>query len=164
MDESGDIDKLKKELAASQERCERLLKEYRNFKSRLHGERTDLEQRSDERFIKRLLPLADAFERGLASHRPTLLQRLIGRKESEIAENIRPMYDQLLRGLGISVIHVEPGDPFDGRRHNALKAVESQLPKERVAEVVRAGYEKDGHIIRPCDVIISRGRLRDKKR
>ena len=51
----------------------------------------------------------------------------------------------------------EPGERFDPERHEAIAVRQTdEVPEGTIQEVVRSGYELDGRVLRPAQVIVSK--------
>jgi molecular chaperone GrpE (heat shock protein) len=57
--------------------------------------------------------------------------------------------------VGVSQISADPGAPVDRRRHEVISA-SGDGSELIVAELVRAGYEKDGVVLKPAAIVAER--------
>lgn len=106
-----------------------------------------------EGFAKSLLPVVDSLERGLEA---------AGTDESTKA--LRHGMELTLKMLldALKKYHIEPIDPvdqvFDPTHHEALTAQPSDtVPAHTVMTVVQKGYTLHGRLLRPAQVIVSKG-------
>lgn len=70
---------------------------------------------------------------------------------AELRTSITDELEYVLETLGVWVISAKAGEPVDRLRHHVASAT-GDGPELRVAELVRAGYEKDGIVLRPATV------------
>lgn len=95
----------------------------------------------------------DSLERAFLSLPPSL-------RSFSWIEGIALVELQLRRALdlqGIRAIAVEPGQPFDPQRHEAIGEVETaEVAEGAVAVVAQRGYEASGLLIRPALVQLAR--------
>lgn len=106
-----------------------------------------------EGFAKSLLPVVDSLERGLeAAGSDDAIKAL----RHGIELTLKMLVDTLKK------YHVEPIDPvdqvFDPTLHEALTAQPSDtVPAHTVMTVVQKGYTLHGRLLRPAQVIVSKG-------
>lgn len=105
---------------------------------------------------KRVLVVADSLCRmsDAASLSPG---GLTGDALAAYQQNISAMYQQLLASCALSPLSPEPGTPFNDYEQIAV-GIEyaSRYPQDTVYSVIRKGYLRDGVLIRPAEVIISK--------
>lgn len=107
-----------------------------------------------EGFIKSLLPIVDNLERGLeASSKDPVAQTL-----HQGIELTHKLFMDTLKKY-----HVEAIDPlnqtFDPTHHEALTTQPSDtVPEHQVMSVVQKGYMLHGRLIRPAQVVVSKGK------
>jgi len=96
------------------------------------------------------LPIVDDLERAL---------RHSDVDGAALLEGVRAVHDQavaLLARDGFPRFD-DVGKPFDPHRHEAVGMAEDETPPGTVIGVVRPGYDGPGTVLRPAEVIVSRG-------
>ncbi|MGV3487134.1 MAG: nucleotide exchange factor GrpE [Tuberibacillus sp.] len=129
----------------------RLQADFENFKRRTREEKARDRQFRAMDLITNILPVLDNFERAL--------ETTAEHEESKaLRQGLEMVYRQLTEALkqeGVSKIVAE-GQPFDPNKHQAVMQVESEEHEPNtVVEVLQAGYELNGRVIRPSMVKVS---------
>jgi molecular chaperone GrpE len=108
-----------------------------------------------EGFAKSLLPVVDSLERGLE----------VSDDSHELVKTLRHGMELTLRILleTLNKYHIEQVNPlnqvFDPAHHEALTAQPSDtVPAHSVITVVQKGYLLHGRLLRPAQVIVSKGK------
>lgn len=124
----------------AEENLQDLIMELRQEIHRLNG---DLEKWRD-----RIIDLVDSYDAIL--------------KKPELASEYRQAFNKVrsdlvrtVKALGLDVIDVKPGEPFDEALHKIED--ENRAPgadPSLVHSVVRAGYRVGSEVIRPCEVVV----------
>ncbi len=157
----GQIDDLKAELTAARRQADEYLAglqreraEFQNFKRRTAEERERDLGLAGEDLIRKVLALADDFDRAIDS-RP---EALAGDGWAEGIAAIDRKLRLLLESEGVTAIDASNGRAFDPREHEAIANVSSQaLPEGAIVEEVRRGYRLRDRVIRPALVAVSLG-------
>jgi len=150
--ENGDsLAALEAEKEELNQRYLRLQADFENFKRRTREEKARDRQFRAMDLITNLLPVLDNFERALGS--------AAEHEESKaLKQGLEMVYRQLTEALkqeGVTKIEAE-GQPFDPNKHQAVMQVESDEHESNVVvEVLQAGYELNGRVIRPSMVKVS---------
>lgn len=112
--------------------------ELENMRKRMMKQQADEVTRRSASVVKSLLPVLDALDSG------------IGHGD----DSLRPLQAQLLGVLGQEGLERVGHDeaPFDPEQHEAVAHEEGDGGPQLVAEVLRAGYRWQGHLIRPAMV------------
>lgn len=112
--------------------------ELENMRKRMMKQQADEVTRRSASVVKSLLPVLDALDSG------------IGHGD----DSLRPLQAQLLGVLVQEGLERVGGDeaPFDPEQHEAVAHEEGDGGPQLVAEVLRAGYRWQGHLIRPAMV------------
>jgi molecular chaperone GrpE len=125
--------------------------EFENYRKRTAKEWELLRQQSKAEVILEILNVLDDFERAF-----TVAE---GEKSDGFVEGFRLIYNNLtqtLERVGVKefdALH----EPFDPQYHMAVSQVEREdLEAGLVAEVVRKGYQLDGTVIRPAQVVVAK--------
>ena len=150
IDTAAELEKLKAELNAKDDRIIRLQADFDNFRKRTAREKSDLATIIEQAFLKDLLPLLDNLSRA-----------------SEAAENADNTDVETLR-KGIEMIKqetvavmgkhgLEPIDtlnkPFDPNFHQAVGTVKDETKEDGlIAAELQRGYIARGRVIRPSMV------------
>lgn len=147
--EPSEAEKLKKELDEKNDQYMRLCAEYDNFRKRSQKEKQDIAQLERCDIVKKLLPIADNFERALGSDE--------GEKD-DFRKGVELIYTQLLdtfKKIGIEP-YCEVGDTFDPTLHNAVMTCEDEnLGENTVAQVFSKGYKLGDRVVREAVVQVA---------
>ena len=149
-----DADRLRAELAASQERHLRLQAEFENYRKRQQRDREELDRRAKERVLGDLPGIVDNLERalqhaGVAGAAPETLARGV--------ELVCKQLQEVLTRFGAEPIPAL-GAMFDPRLHEAMVRVvtDGAPPDGTVVEEFRRGYLLDGKVLRPALVAVAK--------
>ena len=139
-------EKLQGQLKDLNDRLLRSMAEFDNFRKRTEREKSAMYGMGAEDMAKKMLPIVDSFERGLA-------QTSEGEAENgnPFAEGMRMIYKQMLTALAEA--GVEPieavGKEFDPNIHNAVMHVDDEEEGENVVvDEFQKGYTYKGNVIR----------------
>lgn len=157
-----EIEGLKSELAEARTRSEEYLAalqreraEFLNYKRRTSEEREAMLGLAGEDLIRKVLALADDFDRAVEA-RPL---ELAGNPWAEGIAAIDRKLGQLLESEGVNPIEAAPGTPFDPRQHDAIAHVPGTDRAEgEIVDVVRRGYRLRDRVIRPALVAVAAAR------
>ncbi len=128
--------------------------EFQNFKRRTAEEREASLGLAAESLIRKVLALADDFDRAIESRPESHADDPWVEGITAIDRKLR----QLLESEGVSAIEASRGTPFDPRDHEAVANVPaSGLPEGHVVEELRRGYRLRDRVIRPALVAVSQG-------
>ncbi len=134
------------------DRYVRLLADFENYKRHAEARETRLVQTGKEAVLEDLLPFVEHMERALEAARGA-------EDRSGIVEGIELVYRELLRLLekhGVERIGTV-GHPFDPEVHEAVAVrPHPDYPEDTVIEEIRAGFRRDGKLLRPASVVVSR--------
>lgn len=83
-----------------------------------------------------------------------LVQGLIGTYDLSDSDVVRAHVQKSLRGVGITEIRPNIGEPFNPREHNGVAAIRAPAPALafRIARVLRPGWRSMKGTVRPADV------------
>jgi len=131
--------------------------ELENTKKRLDREKSDFIKFANEDLIIRLLPIADNFDRALASVKRT--------EESDaVLEGIKMVQKELsalFRDYGAEKVK-SVGEKFNPHLHEAIAVIETdEYPEDTVVEEIQTGYTLKGRLIRPSIVKVSKKKQED---
>ena len=135
-------EKLQEHVKELNDRLLRSMAEFDNFRKRSEKEKGSMYAMGAEDIIKKILPVVDSFERGLAQAENT---------EDPFAEGMKMIYKQMMTALeeaGVAPIEAV-GNEFDPNLHNAVMHVEDEeLGENVVAEEFQKGYTYKGNVVR----------------
>ena len=126
--------------------------EFTNYKRRTAEEREREIGLAGEDLIRKVLALADDFDRAI-DNRPAALE---GDAWAEGIAAIDRKLRQLLESEGVTAVDATPGTPFDPRQHEAIVSVPGGGRAEgEIVEEVRRGYRVRDRVIRPALVAVA---------
>lgn len=141
------LDQEKKRYEDLVSRMKYLQADFENYRKRTEREMQEVEERSVQGLVSRLLSVLDELELASANaSKPG--------QGKAVAEGIKMVYKNLssvMKTAGVKKIEAI-GTPFDPRFHEAVEKVEGSGDKDRVVGEVRAGYTFRGQVLRPSMV------------
>jgi molecular chaperone GrpE len=124
-----------------------------NYRKRVSRERDESVKYANAAFLERLIPVLDNFELGLQAARNAP-------EAAPIVDGLSMVYKQLqdfLANSGVETIDAA-GQTFDPNLHEALAQEESHdIPEGNVIRQVRRGYRLRDRLLRPANVVVSKG-------
>lgn len=145
--EVSEMDQLRVEMSELIDTLQRSRAEFANYRRRVEQERELSRQRATEDIVRKLLPIADDFERALNSVPDDIAAnpwyegiRLVERKLWNVlsSEGVAPMESV--------------GQPFDPARHDAVMVDEGAERADTVVEEFQRGYLVHDSVLRPAMV------------
>jgi molecular chaperone GrpE len=134
-------------LALQRERAE-----FQNFRRRATEERMRDLGLAGEDLIRKVLNLADDFDRAIEARPTSIAEDPWFEGISAIDRKLR----QLLESEGVTAIDAAPGRAFDPREHEAILNVPSSDRAEgEIVEEIRRGYRLRDRVIRPALVSVA---------
>jgi molecular chaperone GrpE len=157
----ADLEELASERDAARQQADEYLAalqreraEFQNFRRRTSEERERELGLAGEDLIRKVLALADDFDRAIEARPPGLDGD--GWVEGVVA--IDRKLRALLESEGVSPIDAAPGRPFDPREHDAIANVPgTDRADGEIVEEVRRGYRMRDRVIRPALVAVATG-------
>jgi molecular chaperone GrpE len=130
----------------------RLQADFDNYRKRTLREQTARTASASQALVARLLPVLDNFELAVsAAEQSRDFDRML-----KGVEMVLGALREVLEGEGLVKIEAE-GKPFDPERHEAVIAVEQEGSEPgMVVDIVRAGYELGGKVLRPAMVKVAK--------
>jgi molecular chaperone GrpE len=130
----------------------RVQADFDNYRKRTLREQTARAASASQALVARLLPVLDNFELAVsAAEQSRDFDRMLKGVEMVFGE-----LREVLEGEGLVKIEAE-GKPFDPERHEAVIAVEQEGTEPgTVIDIVRAGYELRGKVLRPAMVKVAK--------
>jgi molecular chaperone GrpE len=149
---AADLDKARAEAESYLDDLRRLQADFDNYRKRTLREQTARAASASQALVARLLPVLDNFELAVsAAERSRDFDRMLKGVEMVFGE-----LREVLEGEGLVKIEAE-GKPFDPERHEAVIAVEQDDTEPgMVVDIVRAGYELRGKVLRPAMVKVAK--------
>jgi molecular chaperone GrpE len=141
------LEDLKSALATMLDDLQRSRAEFANYRRRMEQDQAQMRARATEGLLKKLLPVADDFDRALRAAPDDIRAhpwhegiRLVERKLWSVLENegVRP----------IEAV----GAPFDPSRHEAIMVDEDAAKADTVIEEFQRGYTQHDTVLRPSMV------------
>jgi molecular chaperone GrpE len=152
--EGTEVETLRGELAALQERMIRLQADFDNFRRRALKEREEAHQYGHENLVKDLLATVDNLSRAIEHAR-----RSDGGDFESMLQGVELVQRELLGALashGVSEIEAA-NVVFDPNVHEAMAQKEDDsVPANTVIEVFQKGYRLRDRLLRPARVVVSR--------
>ncbi len=147
------LEQLQADLDSMTSNWKRALADFENYKRQKEKESKELLEFAKEVTVVKLLPTIDALEQGL-KHAPqegndSYKNWLTG------INGIVVQLDKVLGELGVKKIEAI-GKKFDPNFHEAVKEQESEQDDGIVLDEFQSGFELNGKVIRPSQVIISK--------
>lgn len=152
--ETSEIDSIKAELIAAQDRNLRLMAEFDNFRRRTAKEQLDLIETANAKLLEKLSEVLDNFERAFAAENKA--------NDLEAFEKgmqlIHSQFAKTLTDAGLE--QIDPvGQEFDPNCQEALMQQPSEeIPEGHVVTVFQKGYRLKGKILKTAKVIVSSGK------
>ncbi len=143
----AELDQFKADAADMLDRLQRSHAEFANFRRRIEQERELQRSRATEDLVRKLLPVADDFDRALRSVPAEI-------ESNPWIEGVRLVERKLWRALegeGISVME-SLGQPFDPSRHEAVMVDDGDGVADTVVEEFQRGYLVNDTVLRPAMV------------
>jgi molecular chaperone GrpE len=124
--------------------------DFENYRKRIEREHHEQTRRGVQQLLEQLLPVLDAFERALASHKDPAYE--------EYRKGLELIYKQLWETLarqGLERMDAE-GKQFDPNFHLAVERVETNDHADgAVIQVMQPGYLFHGKVLRPASVRVA---------
>lgn len=153
--ETGDsaLEQLQGDLLRFKDLALRSEADLQNFRKRATREKEDAIKYANAGFLEKLIPVLDNFDMGLTAAR--------GDKNSAILagfEMVAKQFQDFLADNGVQTIDAE-GQKFDPNIHEAIaQETSDSVPEGTVVRQVRRGYKLKDRLIRPANVIVSKGK------
>ncbi|MFL6294476.1 MAG: nucleotide exchange factor GrpE [Actinomycetes bacterium] len=149
---TADLNAARAEAESHLDDLRRLQADFDNYRKRTLREQTARAASASQALVARLLPVLDNFELAVsAAEQSRDFDRMLKGVEMVFGE-----LREVLQGEGLVKIEAE-GKPFDPERHEAVVAVEQEDTEPgTVVDIVRAGYELRGKVLRPAMVKVAK--------
>ena len=149
---AADLARARAEAESYLDDLRRLQADFDNYRKRTLREQTARAASASQALVARLLPVLDNFELAVsAAEQSRDFDRML-----KGVEMVLGALREVLQGEGLVKIEAE-GKPFDPERHEAVIAVEQEGSEPgMVVDIVRAGYELGGKVLRPAMVKVAK--------
>lgn len=143
----AELEQFRVDAADILDRLQRSQAEFANFRRRIDQERETQRLRATEGLVRKLLPVADDFDRALAA----VPSEIEGNPWLEGIRLVERKLWRVLESEGISVME-SLGQPFDPSRHEAVMVDDSDGVAATVVEEYQRGYHANDIVLRPAMV------------
>ena len=151
-----DLEEAIKQAQGNLEGWKRAAADFENYKKRKEAENKELVEFAKEVTVAKLLPTLDSLEQAL-KHMPEAGSSEFEKKYQNWqvgANGIVMQLDKVLEEMGVKKIEAK-GKKFDPHFHEAVREVEGE-EDQVVAEELQTGFELNGKVIRPSQVVITK--------
>jgi molecular chaperone GrpE len=129
-----------------------------NYRKRMAREKDEAIRFANASFLERLIPILDNFELGLQAAKASGDQTAVVDGMSMVSRQLQ----DFLASCGIETIDAT-GQPFNPNIHEAIAQEENaEVEEGHVIRQVRKGYRLKDRLIRPANVVVSKGTTVDK--
>jgi molecular chaperone GrpE len=144
---AADLAKARAEAESYLDDLRRLQADFDNYRKRTLREQTARAASASQALVTRLLPVLDNFELAVSAA-----------EQSRDFDRMLKGVEMVLGALREVLVKIEAeGKPFDPERHEAVIAVEEEDTEPgMVVDIVRAGYELRGKVLRPAMVKVAK--------
>ena len=152
--EGGDLEAMAAEMQALKEQVLRYAAEAENTKRRAEREMNDARAYAITKFARDLLGVADNFEKALAAA-PAEAEGAVKNFVVGIEMTGKALQDAFERN-GLKKIDPAKGEKFDPHKHQAMmEQPGGDVAPGGVIQVLQAGYELLGRLVRPAMVVVA---------
>jgi molecular chaperone GrpE len=147
------LEELKAELNKYKDAALRSVADLDNYRKRMAREKDDAIRYANAVFLERLIPILDNFELGLQAAKAD-------GSRSAVLDGMMMVFKQLqefLASCGVETIDAT-GQHFDPNLHEAIaQEPNGEVPEGFVIRQLRKGYRLKDRLIRPANVVVSKG-------
>lgn len=148
-----DLQALQADLDKFRDLALRTQADFENFRKRAAREREEGMRYANVSLIEKLIPILDNFELGLDAAR----QDAEGGAIVSGLEMVGRQLQDLLSSQGVETVDAL-GQPFDPKIHDALgQEASDEVEEGIVLRQLRKGYKLKDRLVRPANVIVSKG-------
>ena len=161
-----ELDEKDKLINALEAKSEKMKSDFSRYKERIEDKEEVIQRKAYGELARRLLSVADTLERAIESQGVNGGGcEVLAKMQEGTRSNLGMTYNQLLIALGVTPIVPLPGERFNDEVHTAIETTSNTfLPDKAVVSLVRKGYMLNDELIRPAEVVISRGgELKEEK-
>ncbi len=144
---AAEKEKLEAELADANDRYQRMLAEYANYKRRTEQEKEQIGLFTKAEILTSLLTSLDNMERAVAAP--------AGDDYKTGVDLVMRQFIEALQKMGLEEVGVE-GEPFNPEYHNAVMREDAEdIDTETVTQVFQKGYKLGDKVLRPAMVKVA---------
>ncbi len=149
----------KEELISSLEaKSQKMKSDFSRYKERVEDREEAIRRKAHSELAKRLLSVVDTLDRAKNSYETDSGCEVVEKIAEGTRSNLEITFNQLLNTLEITSIAPSAGERFNDELHTAIETTPNDfLPDKSIVSLVRKGYMLNGELIRPAEVVISRG-------
>ena len=152
-DPQDQLAQLKAELNKYKDIALRSVADLDNYRKRMAREKDDAIRYANASFLERLIPILDNFELGIQAAKA-------GGNQSAVQDGMMMVFKQLqdfLASCGVETVDAT-GQHFDPNVHEAIAQEQSaEVAEGYVIRQLRKGYRLKDRLIRPANVVVSKG-------
>lgn len=157
------LDQLQVDLENAMNNWKRTAADFENYKRRKEGENKELVEFAREVAVAKLLPTIDSLELAL-KHMPEANEQSVISNQQFVEQyqtwqkgvnGIVIQLDKVLEELGVKKINAM-GQKFNPHLHEAVREMESDADDGTIIDELQTGFELNGKVIRPSQVVISK--------
>lgn len=150
--ESDPLVEMQAERDALDDKLRRTMADYQNYARRAEQNIVVARQQAVIEVARKLVAVLDHFDHALAVDTETM-------SAADLLKGVGIVHDELIRALGsfgVQRVDVEPGEPFDPNRHEALmRQADTGIEANHITAQLQPGYVIDDKTIRPVKVSIA---------
>jgi len=152
IDNLSELDRLQLELHESEQRVLRVQADLENFRKRTRRDAEESIKYAATPLLRDMLSVIDNLHRAMEAQQADATAK-------GLLEGVRMVADQLTAVLDQHQCHVivAQGETFDPVSHEAVLQQDSDLPAGTIIQVTQVGYRLHDRVIRPAQVIVSKG-------
>lgn len=143
---AAEKEKLEAELAEANDRYQRMLAEYANYKRRTEQEKEQIGLFTKAEILTSLLTSLDNMERAVAAP--------AGDDYKTGVDLVMRQFIEALQKMGLEEVGTE-GEPFNPEYHNAVMREDADVEVETVSQVFQKGYKLGDKVLRPAMVKVA---------
>ncbi|MEA3283144.1 MAG: nucleotide exchange factor GrpE [Euryarchaeota archaeon] len=157
-----EVDEKDELIASLKVKAEKMKSDFARYKERTQNEGEAIRRKTSGELARQLLIVADTLERAVYSYEGGAEGvggcEVVDKMVEGTRSSIEMTYNQLLDASGIVPIAPSAGERFDDELHTAIETTQDPLlPDKTILSLIRKGYMLNNELIRPAEVIISRG-------
>lgn len=148
---NDEVARLVQELEDMKNIAARAQADLHNARKRMEREKEDFVKFANQKMAMAMLPVLDTMERGM-------LHFTAEQKESDLGKGMQAVIQQFvsaLESVGVHRIDAQIGTHYDHHRHEAV--MQGDGAQDTILEVLEAGYEMSGRVLRPAKVKVGAG-------
>jgi molecular chaperone GrpE len=151
---TGELEELQTKVAELDNQLKRAVADYQNLERRITEGRSELSNWTNAELIKKLLPVLDHLETALNG---------IGEQEKQTGwargvELAVKEFNNVLAQEGLD--QIETTGQFDPNLHEAVDMRDGE--NEMILEVAKKGYNLNGKVLRPAQVVVGRSQNKEE--